>query len=77
MSPRPRFPATPLGQWQKRITRRVFVDSDGLPLGELTGMLAAMWEDAQKGRGQPGTPLLPPDTRRATFGVRHDKEDGA
>lgn len=33
--------------WQKRITRRVFVDSEGLRLGDLTGMLADMWEEAQ------------------------------
>ena len=32
--------------WQKRITKRVFVDGD-IRLGELSGMLTEMWEEAQ------------------------------
>ena len=53
--PRHRFPSTKLGRWQKRISHRVFVDSEGLTLGWLTAELAAMWEDAQREMEESGT----------------------
>ena len=52
---RHRFPSTKLGRWQKRISHRVFVDSEGLTLGWLTAELAAMWEDAQREMEESGT----------------------
>lgn len=37
-----------LHRWERDISHRVFVDFDGLTLGELCTMLRKMWEDAQR-----------------------------